>query len=98
MTECTCQIVSAERLAFIESLIEKGSALERWERHTGVTTVADLREWAEMQLREVLTLRAQRGDKNGPPTDELEDYLVGKQAVLMPLLANFRQIDERSKT
>lgn len=87
--------ISAERLEFIEALIKGGAATERWERHTGVSTVADLRAWAENQLREVLLMRARRAGDGEPPDDKLEDYLIGKQAVLMPLLANFRQIDER---
>lgn len=87
--------VSAERISVIDALVTGGSELERWERHTGVSTIEDLTRWAEGQLREALMLRARRDIGSGPPTDELEDYLVGKQSVLMPLLANLRQIAER---
>jgi hypothetical protein len=83
----------------IEAIVHGGTALERWERHTGVTTFADLQQWAERQLREVLMMRAHREARAGTmPKDDLEDYLVGKQAVLTPLLANMRQITERGQS
>lgn len=88
--------ISAERLSMIDAIVNGGTVLERWERHTGVTTFDDLVTWAERQLREVLMMRTHREKRAGQmPEDELEDYLVGKQAVLTPLLANMRQIVER---
>lgn len=87
--------VSAERIAFVDALVTGGSALERWERHTGVSTISDLKVWGERQLREVLMMRAGREENGGPKSDDLEEYLIGKQAALMPLLANLRQVEER---
>lgn len=88
--------VSAERIALIEALVTGGTALEKWERHTGVSTVADLQQWAEQQLREVLMMRTRRENDGRAAEDDLEQYLIGKQAVLMPLLANLRQVVERN--
>lgn len=87
--------VSSERLSMIDAIVNGGSALERWERHTGVLTVEDLEAWAKQQLRELLMIRSRRERDGRPAKDELEDYLVGKQAVLSPLLSNLRQITER---
>ena len=88
--------LSAERRAAIDAIVSGAHPLEKWQRHTGVSTLSDLMQWAENQLRSVLFLRASRETDVGPPNDEMEDYLVGKQAVLSPLLSNIRQIIERS--
>jgi hypothetical protein len=89
--------ISAERLSMIDAIVRGETVMERWERNTGVISIDDLKRWAESQLREVLILRSHRENRNGglPPDGELEDYLIGKQAVLIPLLANLRQIAER---
>jgi hypothetical protein len=50
--------------------------------------------WAMPRLRDILVRRVLRETPNGPPQDEAEDYLVGRQAVLSPLLANLRQVAE----
>jgi hypothetical protein len=88
--------LSAERLAQIDAIVTGKTPMERWERHTGVTTFAHLREWAERQLREVMTMRAYRDISNDgiPKDDELGDYLVGKSGALSMMLANMRQIAE----
>jgi hypothetical protein len=90
--------LSAERLAQIDAIVTGNTPMEKWERHTGVATFAHLREWAERQLREVMTMRAYRDISNGgiPKDDELGDYLVGKSGALSMMLANMRQIAERS--
>lgn len=90
--------LSSERLAQIEAIVTGKTPMERWERHTGVTTFDHLMEWAEGQLREVITMRAYRDIGNGgiPKDDELGDYLVGKSGALSMMLANMRQIKERS--
>lgn len=92
--------LSAERLAWINSFVTGDTPMERWARHTSVTTFADLQNWAERQLREVLIMRQCRDAKNGgiPKDDELGDYLVGKSGALSMVLANMRQIAERSAT
>lgn len=90
--------LSAERRAQIEAIVTGQTPMEQWERHTGVSTFSHLQEWAERQLREVMTMRAYRDIANGgvPKDDELGDYLVGKSGVLSMMLANMRQIAERS--
>jgi hypothetical protein len=90
--------LSVERLSQIDALVTGKTPMERWERHTGVTTFEHLMEWAEHQLREVLIMRAIRDICNGgiPKDDELGDYLVGKSGALSMMLANMRQIKERS--
>lgn len=90
-------VIAAEQKAMIDRNVSGDTPMDRWERHTGIRTFAHLREWAERLLRETLTMRAHRAAKNGglPPNgDDMEDYLIGKQAVLCPLLANMRQISE----
>lgn len=91
------QPVAAERLALIETLVTGDGALERWERRVGVTTIPFLREWAELQLREILMMRSRRETMYGPPKKDLEDFLLGKQSILMGLLANLRQIAEQDE-
>lgn len=90
--------LSDERLAMIDAIVTGNNPMERWERHTGVSTFAHLMEWAERQLREVMTMRAYRDIKNGgvPTEDELGDYLVGKSGALSMMLANMRQIVEHA--
>jgi hypothetical protein len=86
--------ISAERLAWIDVLISGETPMEQWTRHTGVSTYAQLKQWAEMKLREVLIMRSGREREGGPAKDEMGDYLVGKQGVLNELLSNIRQIED----
>lgn len=86
--------ISAERLAWIDALINGQTPMEQWTRHTGVSTYAQLKQWAEMKLREVLIMRSGREREGGPAKDKMEDYLVGKQGVLNELLSNIRQIED----
>lgn len=90
--------LSAERLAMIDAIVTGNNPMERWERHTGVSTFAHLMEWAERQLRDVMMTRAYRDIKNGggPTDDDLGDYLAGKSSALSMMLANMRQIVERA--
>ena len=88
--------LSSERLAMINDIVNGGSLLEKWERDVDVTTYDDLEMWAKRHLREVLVMRSRRERNGMPEEDKLEDFLVGKQAILSMLLANMRQIKERS--
>jgi len=91
--------LSTERLMQIDAIVTGKTPMERWERHTGVTTFAHLMAWAEQQLREIMIMRAYRDINNGgiPRDDELGDYLVGKSGALTMVLANMRQIKERAE-
>jgi hypothetical protein len=90
--------LSDERRAWIDCLVTGNSPMEKWNRHTGVTTFDHLMDWAERQFREVMVMRSHRDAKSGgvPTDDDLGDFLVGKSAALTMVLANMRQIKEQS--
>ncbi len=58
----------------------------------------ELARWATPRLRSVLVLRFDRLTREGPPKDDMENYLIGKQGVLDSLLSNLRQVVETASS
>ena len=84
--------ISAEHLEMIDAIVNGKTPLERWNRTVGVNTFSDLKSWASNQLREILIIRKYR-NLHPNQSDNLDDYLVGKQTILNSLIANIRQIE-----